>query len=228
MAPAPANSRDKIVCLSLRERKGRLYLSGGQTARPELTKTGEDQMIMRRAGFLSCLAVLVVAFLLSSCSSKKPTETTNPLGPSDTTSQTDTTDQVDTTDHNTGPEIDWVSTSVLYEKSLQEHEQSLLFIMVGWCIHCQHLKENTLTDSSVIALINSSFNAVKIDGDSQEEVAYRDSTVTEYQMTRAIYHTTGYPTIIVLDSDGNETERMGGERGPAALISELNQMLGKH
>ena len=168
-------------------------------------------MVIRRLGFLICSAGLLAAMVFGSCSSDNPTRPDN-IDNADSTAQADTV-------------IDWTGTEVLYDSTLQEHNLSLLFIMVEWCSHCQNLKKYTLTDSSVIALINHSFNAVKIDADSREEVAYRDSTITCNQMAHMIYRVTGYPTIIVLDSGGNEIERKLGERGPATFVSELNQIL---
>ena len=196
-------------------------------------------MKMQRAGVLSVLAALLAAFVLSSCGgSSSPTQPAENTGKGDSTAQTDTTQQTgDTTSQNDSTQqvdttaaadtvIDWVSTQVLYNRALQEHDLSLLFVMASWCPHCQRLKAYTLTDTSVIATINHSFNAAYVHIDSFNTVYFFDTLTTEQELGNVKYDVHAYPTIIVLDTTGAETQRMIGDRPPDQFVNELKQILG--
>jgi len=194
-------------------------------------------MKMQRAGILCVFAMLLAAFVLSSCSDSptSPAEKTGQIdttGQSDTTHNTDTTTtptdtipQVDTTGAAADTVIDWVTTQVLYNPSMQKHDLSLLFVMASWCSHCQHLKAYTLTDSSVIATINHSFNAAYVHIDSFKNVYYYDTLVTEQVLGNVKYDVHSYPTIFVLEPNGDTARRWIGDRPAAEFVDSLNAVL---
>lgn len=130
--------------------------------------------------------------------------------------------QPDTQEQASG--IHWVSSAVLYSEAEGKKDVSLLFVLVSWCPHCQNLKSTTLTDSTVIATLNSGFNCVQIDGDSDSLVVYKDSTVTCVEMRSTIYGVTHYPTIIAFDRAGDETSRIVGYKTPEEFVAILNNL----
>ncbi len=122
--------------------------------------------------------------------------------------------------------IRWVGTEVLYSDAEADGKKdvSLLFVLVSWCGHCNHLKSETLKDSTVITTLNSRFNCAQIDGDSDSLVVHGDSTVTCREMRSTIYGVSGYPTIVVLDRSGIETTRILGYKSPEQFVAILNEL----
>ena len=66
----------------------------------------------------------------------------------------------------------------------------------SWCGPCRSLDEWIWSDSEVAALLNAGYVGVKLDGDLEKVLVSR-------------FRVEGYPTVIVLDSSGQEIQRFG-------------------
>jgi thiol:disulfide interchange protein DsbD len=66
----------------------------------------------------------------------------------------------------------------------------------SWCGPCHSLDDWIWTDAEVAGVLNAAYVGVKIDGDLAKELVAR-------------FHVSGYPTILVVDSSGQETRRLG-------------------
>ena len=64
----------------------------------------------------------------------------------------------------------------------------------SWCGPCKALDDWIWTDTEVAATLNAGYVGVKLDGDVDKDLVKR-------------FHVEGYPTVIVLDSSGNEIRR---------------------
>jgi hypothetical protein len=120
--------------------------------------------------------------------------------------------------------LNWTGTAILYDTVIPKKDYSLLFILVPWCGWCNKLKAETLIDSTVIRVLGESFNISQIDADSDSLVAYADTNVSCKSMARSIYKISGYPTIIVLNSDGAETGRIIGYYDPSEFTGILDSI----
>jgi thioredoxin-related protein len=78
-----------------------------------------------------------------------------------------------------------------------------------------------LSDSTVIAALNRSFNIAHIDPDSDSLVVHHDSTVTCKEI-KQIYGVGGYPSVIVFDRHGNWLGNGAGYRDPDAFLAWLD------
>ena len=97
---------------------------------------------------------------------------------------------------------DWQSFSeARYEASLTKNEMMIIDFYADWCIPCKELDAMTFSDSRVIA-------------ESQKFTMYKaDLTKSGTPETEALtkrFHIKGVPTVLIIDSKGNEKERITG------------------
>lgn len=122
---------------------------------------------------------------------------------------------VETTDTETDKKIDWY---YYYDEGIENAKTSdkNMFVLITaptWCGPCQWLEENTLTDTSVIDIINENYIPVFVpdivDGFTNEDL-YR-------------FEFEGYPTMKVLNADGELIEEIVGAVYPEELLIMLNK-----
>ena len=94
-----------------------------------------------------------------------------------------------------------------------DHKIILVDFETESCIWCDRLDADTFTDQRVIDFANQNLISKKIDaerGDGPEQ--------------KRKYRVRGFPTIIFLDSEGVEIDRIVGYRPPEEFLSELNRI----
>ena len=89
----------------------------------------------------------------------------------------------------------------------------LLDFETDWCVWCDRLDADTYTDERVIEFAKQNLISKKID-------AEKDSGPEQKKK----YRVRGYPTILLLDTDGNEIDRIVGYRPPDEFLNELNRI----
>jgi thiol:disulfide interchange protein DsbD len=77
-----------------------------------------------------------------------------------------------------------------------------------WCTYCRQMEENTYTDPQVQQKISQNYVFVKIDTNNNPEVSSN-------------YKVYGLPTIIILNSNGQEVKRIEGYQSPTQLLSQI-------
>lgn len=105
--------------------------------------------------------------------------------------------------------ITWVSSSVIYDQSIDKRGHTIVFFMVDWCGWCRKLKSEVLTDSTVITMLTMHYNSVLINPDVDTPVPYLDSALSGGAFADA-YHVTGYPHAIVFNRSGEVRHRISG------------------
>lgn len=77
-----------------------------------------------------------------------------------------------------------------------------------WCMPCRTMDEWIWSDAEVASAINAGYVGVKLDGDIEEEIVQR-------------YSIAGYPTMLILDAEGNEVRRVVGYQTSSQMLSLL-------
>ena len=72
--------------------------------------------------------------------------------------------------------INWLDLSQAEVLASKHNKNMLLFFYRPECEYCDKMKNNTLTNSSVINLINENFFPVMINGKSKDPITYNDTT----------------------------------------------------
>ena len=105
----------------------------------------------------------------------------------------------------------------IVEESLQNGTPVMLDFYADWCIPCLELDRRTFTDRNVIRETES-FVRMKID------LTHFDTK--ESEEIRRIYNIAGVPTILFLDSAGNEVgaARVVGFENPESFLKKVNMV----
>ena len=82
-----------------------------------------------------------------------------------------------------------------------------------WCVWCDRLDTDTYTDQRVIEFAKKNLISKKIDAEKNNGPQQKKK-----------YRVKGYPTILLLDSEGNEIDRIIGYRPPEEFFNELNRI----
>lgn len=111
-----------------------------------------------------------------------------------------------------GNAVNWLKS---FDTAMAASRDKNLPVMIDfytdWCGWCKRLDSDTYVDAQVIAAARG-FVSVKINADEDRTTATR-------------YGITGFPTILFVDSMGNEIHRIVGYRPPQAFLAEMNQAL---
>lgn len=102
-----------------------------------------------------------------------------------------------------------IETAVTFHKIIFEEakakakaENKVLFVdfYTTWCVPCLEFTRNVLTDKEVGEAMNKSFISLKYDAEKGDGIALAER-----------YKVAGYPTLLVIDTDGNVLEEVGGQ-----------------
>ncbi|MCY7410050.1 MAG: DUF255 domain-containing protein, partial [Chitinophagales bacterium] len=95
------------------------------------------------------------------------------------------------------------------QKSRTDHKPVFLECFESWCTHCNKMKEEVFTDSSVAAFYNSNFICIQQDLEKGNGPAMH-----------LMFAVKAFPTFIFLDSINTTLYRMVGEFKAADLIEQ--------
>src|SRR3954468_8496413 len=102
--------------------------------------------------------------------------------------------------HADAPGIDWFGGEVgaAFDAAKSAHKPILLYWGASWCPPCQQLKSTVFSRSDFIAK-SRLFVPIYLDGDDAGAQKWGDA-----------FNVSGYPTVVVLDSDRRELMRIAG------------------
>lgn len=100
------------------------------------------------------------------------------------------------------------SLSEALQKAKTSDKQVFAVFESDTCTYCHQLRQNTLNDAQVMEKLNESYVVVIINVNDSPEIASN-------------YNVYSTPTMLILDSEGNELKSIEGYYGPEDLIKMI-------
>ena len=94
------------------------------------------------------------------------------------------------------------------KEAKSQNKNLFLDIYASWCGPCKQLKNKTFKDAEVGNYFNQNFINVRIDGETEEGI----KLVKKYQVN-------SYPTLFIIDKNGNKLTKTTGFVKPYILIN---------
>ena len=119
------------------------------------------------------------------------------------------TQQLENQTQNSQINLQW-NTDLNAALKLAEKSNKLVFVdfYADWCGYCKQLDEDTFTDQRVKQKFVQRYILVKVNVDQNPELASK-------------YQVYGLPSLIIMDSNGNEIKRQEGFLTPVELLNIL-------
>ena len=110
---------------------------------------------------------------------------------------------------------DYPWTNIALDEIINNNTDKLVLVdfETEWCVWCDRLDTDTYTDQRVIEFAKKNLISKKIDAEKNNGPQQKKK-----------YRVMGYPTILLLDSEGNEIDRIVGYRPPEEFLNELNRI----
>jgi thioredoxin-related protein len=111
------------------------------------------------------------------------------------------------------------------EKAKAEHKFVMLdFTGSDWCRWCIYLKREVFDKPEFAAFAQEKLVLVEVDFPEQKMMAHLQKQANAQLKKR--FHVTGYPTIVILDPDGEQLGRFGYVHGgPPRFIDEVQSLI---
>ena len=77
-----------------------------------------------------------------------------------------------------------------------------------WCGYCKEMDQGTYTDPQVQAKLNQNYVLLKVNVDENPSLSSK-------------YQTYSLPTMVIIDSSGNEVKRIVGYQSPEQLLGQI-------
>ena len=125
-------------------------------------------------------------------------------------------------------EIEWVSTSVIYDTTAAQKPLSILYFTDDVCSDGFLMEYNTFLDSSVIVAINSSYNIARISTANDSLIQFQDTLMTGNQLFK-LYNLVGVPSLLILDEQNKYFGRIQADYYPSdSFLVLLDFYVSKH
>lgn len=121
--------------------------------------------------------------------------------------------------------IEWLK----FEEAIDanDFEPKMIFVDVytDWCGWCKKMDKETFTDPKVIAYINESFYAVKLNAEDTKRVFdFRGKEYSEAQMAAAM-RVRSYPNFVIIDPSLQNITQLPGYREPVPFLEGLDSIV---
>lgn len=106
-------------------------------------------------------------------------------------------------------DMNWNSLSEAQELAKENGKKVMLFAEAEWCGYCKKMHKEVFPKQAVQDSLDKYFYPVKVDIESDREIVFNGSSLTERQLARR-FRVSSTPTFIFLDQDGNPIGRQPG------------------
>jgi thioredoxin-related protein len=122
-----------------------------------------------------------------------------------------------------GARTEWIGFDQAMSRAAVEKKFVITDYYTSWCKWCKVMDEKTYTDAGVVEAINRNFLAVKIDGESPEQLAYQGKQMSQMELTQLL-KVEGFPTTIIMDAQGKVLVQIAGYIDVPGYLKMLEYM----
>ncbi|KAF5072321.1 Thiol:disulfide interchange protein DsbD [anaerobic digester metagenome] len=94
------------------------------------------------------------------------------------------------------------------EEAKKSNKTIFIDFYADWCSYCGEMDEETFTDPQVKEKLTQNYVLLKVDVDKNPDLSSK-------------YRAYSLPTIVIVDSSGNEIKRIIGYQTPEQLLSQI-------
>lgn len=94
------------------------------------------------------------------------------------------------------------------EEAKKSNKTIFIDFYADWCSYCGEMDEETYTDPQVVGKLTQNYVLLKVDVDENPSLSSK-------------YKAYSLPTIVIVDSSGNEIKRIIGYQTPEQLLSQI-------
>ena len=134
--------------------------------------------------------------------------------------------------------IEWVKLEQAQKAAKKDGKYTIIDMYTPWCGPCKMMENGTFADPKFVAFVEENFHAVKFNAEGKDPVMYNGTEYSNpgydpargngrnsmHDLTKK-FGIQGYPTIIVLDSEGNIVISLVGYKRPDELQNQLSELL---
>ena len=115
--------------------------------------------------------------------------------------------------------IKWYTIEEVQELNVNNPKKVFIDVYTDWCGWCKKMDATTFQDPKIVKLLNEDFYAVKLDGEGQENINFKDKDYKFIPQGRKGYHELAatlmngklsYPTTVYLDENLNMLQPIPG------------------
>lgn len=134
-------------------------------------------------------------------------------------------------------DIKWTTIDAALTANKKDNKKFIfVHLYTDWCGWCKKMDENTFQDGGVATLINNNFTPVKFNAENQNPVEYKGKT---YNFNKtgsrganqlaldlgSIGGKLGYPTLVILDENGNKLQAFPGFKDTETITAILKYFI---
>ena len=123
--------------------------------------------------------------------------------------------------NNPATEIEWLPYDEGLAKAKREGKHLFVDFTTKWCGYCKKMERTTFKEPEIISMLANNFIAVKVDGDSKNELDIDGYIISERNLTTKDFKVRGYPTFWFLDPAGTKLGAVSGYQPATNLKNYL-------
>jgi len=124
------------------------------------------------------------------------------------------------------PKIKWLTWEEAAAKMQTQPRKIMVDVYTDWCGWCKRMDATTMTDPTIIQILNEKYYAVKMDGEYKKDILFMGRTYKFVPNGRSGYHELpaelmngqmSYPTLVFLNEKFEIIQPVPGYQQPAQL-----------